>query len=123
MLYLLVFIGAGLGGIMRYFCSTAMLRALGPSFPFGTFTVNMIGCLLIGLIAHLAETRSYLSQEMRTFLVFGILGGYTTFSSFGYETVTLLRDGHLTLALLNAGGQLVLGLVCVWLGMQVAKIL
>jgi CrcB protein len=123
MLYLLVFIGAGLGGIMRYFCSTAMLRAFGPSFPFGTFTVNMIGCLLIGLIAHLAETRSYLSQEMRTFLVVGILGGYTTFSSFGYETVTLLRDGHLTLALLNAGGQLVLGLVCVWLGMQVAKIL
>lgn len=122
MLYLLVFIGAGLGGIMRYFCSTSLHKIFGLGFPIGTFTVNMIGCTVIGLIAHLAETKSYLSPELRTFLVVGVLGGYTTFSSFGYETVTLLRDGHITLAMLNAGGQVVLGLVCVWLGMQVARI-
>jgi CrcB protein len=123
MTYLYVFLGAGLGGILRFFCSSNLQRLSGLSFPLGTFFVNMSGCLLIGFIAQLAETRAYLSGDVRAFLVVGILGGYTTFSSFGYETLSLIRSGEVGAACLNAFGQLALGLFCVWLGSLLARLL
>ena len=83
----------------------------------------MIGCLLIGFIAQLSEARALFSPEMRIFLMVGILGGFTTFSSFGYETVQLIRDGEYLLALGNAAGQLILGLVMVWLGFVLARLI
>lgn len=131
MSYLLVFIGAGLGGVCRFLMSTTLQKwfssagnfGLTAVFPIGTFCVNLMGCFLIGLIAQLAETRAVLQGDTRLFLTVGILGGYTTFSSFGYETMSLLKDGEILLAAVNAGGQLMLGLFCVWLGMVLGRLI
>jgi CrcB protein len=78
--------------------------------------VNMIGCLLIGLLTYLVESRSMLSPELRYFLLIGLLGSFTTFSTFGNETLNLIRDGRIDLAMLNAGGQVFIGLLMVWFG-------
>lgn len=121
--YLLIFIGAGLGGVLRYLMSTGVQQLTGWVFPLGTFSVNMLGCLLIGFLAQLSESRGLFQNEAKLFLFVGLLGGYTTFSSFGYETIQLLRDGEFLLAVLNAVGQVVLGLLMVWLGMIVARLL
>ena len=121
--YLIVFLGAGVGGVLRFLMSTAVQKASGWSFPIGTFSVNMLGCLVIGLLGQLAESRGLFQGEMRLFLFVGILGGYTTFSSFGFETFQLIRDGEFLYAALNAVLQVVLGLFCVWLGTVLGKLL
>ncbi|MBX9942142.1 MAG: fluoride efflux transporter CrcB [Candidatus Obscuribacterales bacterium] len=124
MQFLYVFLGAGLGGVCRYFSSTNLHKFFPElGFPIGTFFVNMVGCFFIGLIAQLAETKTALGGDVRLFLTVGVLGGFTTFSSFGYETVQLIKDGEIWLALLNAFGQLALGLVFVWLGIVIARLL
>lgn len=92
-------------------------------FPFGTLTVNVIGCAAIGFLAELADHRGAISGETRAFLIVGILGGFTTFSAFGNETMNLLRDGELLLACGNIVGHTVLGLVAVWLGYSTAYLL
>jgi CrcB protein len=84
--------------------------------PFGTLAVNVIGCLLIGLLGGLAETREIMHPNARMFVMVGILGGFTTFSTFGYETFALGRDGQSLMALANIGMQIVFGLVAVWAG-------
>lgn len=119
MLYKLTIIGCGgfCGAVLRYLVSSWVQTRSGSAvFPFGTFTVNMIGCLFIGLLSFLAENRSMLSPEARQILLIGLLGSFTTFSTFGNETLTLFRDGRFDLAAINAGGQIVLGLSMVWLG-------
>lgn len=78
--------------------------------------VNVIGCFFIGFFSELAEGRGLFSPDARAFLIVGILGGFTTFSTFGNETMNLVRDGQWILALLNVGGQVLLGLGGVWLG-------
>ncbi|MCI0562201.1 MAG: fluoride efflux transporter CrcB [Nitrososphaera sp.] len=95
----------------------------GWAFPIGTFGVNMLGCLLIGLLGQLAESKGLFQGETRLFLFVGVLGGFTTFSSFGYETFQLLRDGEFVYAGANAVLQLVLGLFCVWLGWVLGRLL
>jgi CrcB protein len=82
-------------------------------FPFGTLAVNLVGCVMIGFLAEPADQRSVLSPEARAFLMVGILGGFTTFSAFGNETMNLLRDGELWLACGNVVGHTVLGLAAV----------
>ncbi len=124
MSYLYIFVGAGLGGVLRYLMATGTQQlAIGWVFPIGTFCVNMLGCLLIGFLAQLSESRGLFQNDAKLFLFVGLLGGYTTFSSFGYETIQLLRDGEYWLAVLNAVGQMVLGLIMVWLGMVIARFL
>jgi len=124
MSYLVVFIGAGLGGLCRYLSVTTMHRVFsGISFPIGTLFVNLLGCFLIGLIAQLAESRSFLSGDVRLFLTVGFLGGFTTFSSFGYETLQLIRDGQVLYAFGNVALQLLCGLVLVWLGTVVGRLM
>jgi CrcB protein len=83
----------------------------------------VLGCFLIGLISGLAELRSLLSPEWRMFLLIGLLGGFTTFSTFGYETIALVRDGAFLTALANVLVQVVLGLSAVWLGFNVIRYL
>ena len=87
-----------------------------PGFPFGTLAVNLLGCLLIGLGAGLADARQAFTPEARLFVFVGLLGGFTTFSSFGYETIALLRDHELLRAGLNVGLNVFAGLALVWLG-------
>ncbi len=89
----------------------------GGTFPGGIFVVNAAGCFTIGLLAGLiASTRLHVGEVGRTFLFVGVLGGFTTFSSFGLDTYTLFRGGHTGLGVLNAAGQVVVGLGAVWLG-------
>ncbi|OQX20775.1 MAG: chromosome condensation protein CrcB [Desulfobulbaceae bacterium A2] len=119
----LLLIGSGgfLGSICRYGLA-GMVQRLSPEaiFPWGTVAVNLLGCLCIGGLAGLADTRHYFSAESRAFLFIGVLGGFTTFSTFGLETFNLLRDGDLSRALGNALLQVFVGLFCVWLGYTAA---
>ena len=121
---LLVGCGGFLGSIGRYLLVGAVHRIVqSPVFPFGTLLVNVSGCLAIGFLGGLAEERGLLSPEARVFLLIGVLGGFTTFSSFGYETFQLLRDGEMLPALLNVLLQVGLGLVGVWAGYTSTRLL
>ena len=113
----LVGVGSFVGGVLRYGLSTWVHRVLdNPWFPYGTLAVNVLGCLVIGFLAGLAETRTAFTSEARLFLFVGILGGFTTFSSFALETFSLARDTQNVAALINIGLQLILGLLAVWVG-------
>ncbi len=117
-------VGAGgmIGSVGRYLVSGWVHRYFGsPWFPYGTLTVNSIGCLLIGYIMGLTEIRQWFNPDTRVFLVVGILGGFTTFSAFGFETFALARDGDMIRSAMNVGSQVALGLVCVWAGYSLAN--
>ncbi|MBF0171403.1 MAG: CrcB family protein, partial [Nitrospinae bacterium] len=86
-----------------------------------TLAVNLVGCFLIGLVMELTETRFLIAPPVKIFLTVGFLGGFTTFSTFSFETLALLREGESGLALLNAAGSLALGLVGVWGGMVAGR--
>jgi len=90
------------------------------NFPYGTLAVNVIGCLLIGFLSQLVEMRGVLNAEARLLIMTGLLGGFTTFSTWSNETMTLLRDGQVGLALVNVGGSVALGLLAVWAGYTAA---
>lgn len=92
---LVIFLGGGIGSVGRYVIGTTIQRYFATPFPAGTFIVNITGCLLIGLIYGLSLRYSWLTVEWRLFLVTGICGGYTTFSSFSYEAVNLVREGNI----------------------------
>ena len=120
----LVFLGGGIGASLRHLAGGAVQSlARSATFPWGTFAVNVSGCFVIGLFAQLAESRGFPSGNARTFVFVGVLGGYTTFSSFGSETINLLRGGEALAAAANAGGQLALGLLAVALGRAAAQLL
>lgn len=121
--YLLVGLGGMLGSMARFGLAGLMHRLAGPhnTFPIGTLTVNLVGCLLIGLLGGLMDARGLLGPQARLLLMVGVLGGFTTFSSFGYETMSLLREGDLLRALLNVGVQVVVGLLAVWAGLMAAR--
>lgn len=119
--YLLVGIGGLIGSILRYWLSGWVQQALKTSlYPLGTLTVNLLGCLVIGFLAGLAEQRGVFSPEARAFAFIGVLGGFTTFSTFGNETFGLLQDGQTLPALVNIGLHLVFGIGAVWLGRTLA---
>jgi CrcB protein len=121
----LIFIGlAGFAGtLMRYWLSEWTARRFGETFPTGTLVVNLIGCFLVGLFFSLMFDRYLVSPTVRTVILIGLLGGFTTFSSFGLQTFTLLRDGEMGLALFNIAISNVGGLLMVWVGYSLAKIL
>ena len=119
-------VGAGgfLGAILRYVVGGWVHGILdNASFPYGTLVVNAAGCLAIGFLSGLAETRSVFGPEARLFLFIGILGGFTTFSSFAYETFSLARDTENLAAAVNILAQLILGLVGVWFGNTLARLM
>ena len=119
---LLVGVGGLIGSVMRYLVGAWVQSTFGNSWiPYGTLAVNVLGCFLIGLIAGLAETRQFLGAGTRAFLFVGLLGGFTTFSAFGYETITMVREGHMVSAAANVGLQVALGLTAVWIGFSVSQ--
>jgi CrcB protein len=124
MMYLAVALGGALGSVARYAVSLAAARWLGATFPWGTLLVNVAGSFAIGLLAALvtADGRPALGDGARAFVMIGILGGFTTFSSFSLETLTLARDGALGAAAANASLSLVSCLGAVWLGFATATI-
>ena len=119
---LLVGVGGFLGALARFGLSGLVHRQLPlTTFPFGTLAVNLVGCLLIGVILGLVESRQLFGPEFRTFALIGVLGAFTTFSTFGYETFAMVRDGEHLRALLNVGVQVILGLAMVWLGYAITS--
>ena len=118
---LLIAIGGALGSVARYLLSALVLRASGTLFPLGTFVVNLLGCVVFGAIAGAAEQRLVLAPEGRAFLLIGVLGGFTTFSSYAFESVALLRDGQVFAATINIVGQVVAGLIGMWAGFLVSR--
>jgi CrcB protein len=115
--------GAGgfIGSIVRYLISVCLHQwANGANFPFATLIVNLIGCLIIGSLSQLAEARGLFTPETRVFIFVGVLGGFTTFSSFGNETIDLWRGDKEMFAIANVAGHLILGLSAVWLGRVLA---
>lgn len=115
--------GGFLGAAARYWIGGLVHRHLGAGFPYGTLAVNVTGCFAIGVLGVLAEERLALSPAARVFWMIGVLGGYTTFSSFGYETMALLREGSSAFALLNVAAQVVLGLLAVWCGAALGRVI
>jgi fluoride exporter len=125
-LYRLLLVGAGgcIGSILRYVVSGYVQQSTGSvHFPYGTLAVNVIGCFVIGALSALAENRGIFTMEARLFVFVGILGGFTTFSTFSNETMTLLRGGDTLRALVNVAAQLILGLGAVWLGRSVVTVI
>ncbi len=112
----LVFSGAGLGGILRYAVGALVHRRVKGLFPWGTFAVNVTGCLAMGILMACIEARHDVSPGGRLFLATGLLGGYTTFSTYGYEAEQLLRGGERKLFLAYAAGSVLAGLAAVWIG-------
>lgn len=121
---LLVGVGSFIGGVLRYGLSSWIYKLLdNPWFPYGTLAVNAGGCFVIGGLSGWAEVRAAFTPDTRLFLFVGILGGFTTFSSFAVETFSLARDTQSVAALANIGLQLILGLLAVWIGNVIAHAL
>ncbi len=115
-LVLLVGSGGALGAIARYLLSGWVQRLTeGSFFPYGTMAVNILGCLIIGVLTGLAESRGVLTPQSRAFLLIGVLGGFTTFSSFSYDTTSLIHTGEAFAAFANVALQIILGLGATWL--------
>jgi CrcB protein len=125
MLKTLLLIGSGsfLGGIARYLTSRVVQNSFASAFPFGTMAVNLLGCLLIGLIFGISERTNMINDEWRIFLTVGFCGGFTTFSTFANENMTLLRDGNFFYFALYTGLSVFLGLVAVFFGNALTKII
>ena len=117
----LVGFGGLIGASSRYAVGRWVNDMAGnPAFPYGTLAVNVIGCLLIGVLAGLVATRNIIGVDIRAFLVVGVLGGFTTYSAFGLETVELIRRGDFFVGLSNVALQVTLGLAAVWAGLKIA---
>ncbi|HET9799055.1 MAG TPA: fluoride efflux transporter CrcB [Gemmatimonadaceae bacterium] len=116
-----VALGAGVGGVSRYLLSSAIQQRAGTSFPWGTFIVNVSGSLLLGFLIRYALATPSLSVEMRALLTTGFCGGYTTFSTYSYETATLLEDGQYSRAGLYAVASVLLALVGTVAGFALAR--
>lgn len=120
---LLVGIGGAIGAVARYLLGGAVHRFIPGFFPYGTFVVNVIGCLAFGLVVGLAESRFVIGPAARAFVLIGILGGFTTFSSFIFESVELLRGGQILPAAANVAGQVIIGFVALWAGYAAGRTL
>lgn len=121
---LLVGLGGFIGSVARYKLGGLVLHLTAQQrFPFGTFAVNVAGCLVIGLLAGFAERHELFWPGTRLFLFTGLLGGFTTFSAFGLDAMFLVRRGEPALAALYAAASVVLGIAAVWLGLRIVSAL
>jgi CrcB protein len=119
--YVLVAIGGGTGALMRYLAASAIVKRFGGGFPLGTFIINVTGSFLIGFLMTILTERFHVDPNWRLLLVVGFLGGYTTFSSFEWETYTAVRAGGLWTGMLNVVSSVMLGYVAVGLGSMLAS--
>jgi len=121
MMWLLVGVGGALGSMARYGVNQAAALWLPAGFPFGTFIVNAVGCAVFGVLAGAGERSGVMTPALRAFCLTGVLGGFTTFSAFSHDNVVLARDGAWGLALVNAAGQLIVGVAAVAAGWWAAR--
>ena len=118
---LIIALGGALGAVSRFLLGNGLSRALGSALPYGTFVINIVGCFAMGLLMTIIVDREMIPAAWRLFLFVGFLGGFTTFSSFGYEALMLLTEGRMLAALAYAGGSVVLGLVAAAAGVLCAR--
>ena len=116
--YVWIAIGSAIGGVARYWCSGIAARLIGETFPWGTLIVNVVGSFIIGFFATLTapDGRVFASTTTRQFVMVGLCGGYTTFSSFSLQTLNLMNDGEWMQVGANIGASVVLCLLAVWIG-------
>jgi CrcB protein len=119
--WLLIAGGGGLGSVLRYAVQLGAARVWGTSFPLGTLLVNVAGCLAMGILSAAFVNSSALRHELRLALTVGVLGGFTTFSSFGLETINLLQDRRPTHAMIYVVASCAVGLAAVWLGWRIGQ--
>ena len=114
---LLIFVGAGLGGVLRYWIANSVYWFTGRQFPYGTLVVNVTGCFLMGFLFVLTLNRfNEIAPQLRAFLLIGFLGGYTTFSSFSIETLNLFENGAFLSGLMNVFLSVALCIIAAWIG-------
>ncbi|MCK3684986.1 fluoride efflux transporter CrcB [Maribellus sp. YY47] len=125
MLRTILIVGTGgfIGSVMRYLVQLLVEKGLSSTFPWGTFIANIAGSFIIGIVFALAQKGNLLSAEWRMFLAVGICGGFTTFSSFAYNNLMMLKDGVYGQFTWNVGGSLFFGLLAVYLGMILVKVI
>jgi fluoride exporter len=116
MKYLIVGIGGFLGSVLRFWLGGYIGNRLGTRFPYGTFVINVVGSFLIGLTVTLLTERTHWNPNLRYLIPIGFIGGFTTFSTFEYETFRSVQDGQFLIAALNVGLSVVLGFLGVWSG-------
>lgn len=119
--FVLIALGGAIGALARHLTSTVVQRVWAGEMPMGTFVVNILGCFAIGLFAGASEGRPLMTGEVRLFVVVGVLGGFTTFSSFGFEAFELVRRGFAPLAALHLVWQCVLGVGAVAVGYELLR--
>ncbi|TAM96551.1 MAG: fluoride efflux transporter CrcB [Rhizobiaceae bacterium] len=118
---LIVFLGAGIGGALRHGVNTAAMRLMGVNFPFGTMTVNIVGSLVMGLLGGWLATKGEMAQPTRLFLLTGVLGGFTTFSSFSLDTAVLWERGNIAGCALYVLASLVLSIGALFVGLWTVR--
>jgi len=121
MRYLMVGIGGAVGSVLRFWIGSYVGGRLGSRFPYGTFVVNITGSFLIGMILTILAEKTQWSDNWRYLIPIGLIGGYTTFSAFEYETFRLFQDGQILGAGLNVGLSVVVGFIGVWAGAIAAR--
>ncbi len=120
---LIIGMGGFIGAILRYLLSGWTHRIAGASFPYGTLAVNVLGSFLLGFFLIIAEGRFIVTPQIRNLIAIGLLGAFTTYSTFSFETIMLLREMMYFQALLNMALNLILGLIAVWLGITLARLI
>lgn len=117
-----VFVGGGIGSVARYLLGMLALQRFGPGFPYGTLLINVLGSFAIGIVAQLAQSRAYaIAPSARLFLAVGLLGGFTTFSTFAYESITLAGEGALGIGVAYVLASVLLGLGAAFAGMVLIR--
>lgn len=120
-LFWAIAVGAAAGGVSRFYLATAIQQRLGVSFPWGTFAINLTGSLLLGFLIRYALATPSISLEMRAMLTTGFCGGYTTFSTYSYETVVMLEEGQFGRAAVYSLGSVLLALLATFCGFMLAR--